>query len=205
MRQFYLIRHAESLGNIALSGSVDAGLSPLGRSQAAHCSEVLTELIGLEETLVLSSPMERCLDTSEIIASKLRSCEEVKLEPILCESFGEYNLPMGYKPDSLKTKTTRRDRVVGEYDDAQWWSMEHDTAESLAIRMAMLRNRLLGDRDFDFPVVVCVGHWPTIAALAKSMTSEAALRKVDNAAITKIIYDEEFKLELLNAYVYGTD
>jgi broad specificity phosphatase PhoE len=177
----------------------------LGRAQAAYCSERLAELVGGEESVVLSSPMERCLDTAGIIVSNLENCEGVRIVPELCESFGDYNLPKGYKPASLREKAEARGCVVGEYDDGVWWSMESEDRESLAIRMAMFRNRLLGV-EFDGRVVVCVGHWPTIAALARSMTPEAAMRKVDNAAITKIVYDENnFKLELLNAYVYGTD
>jgi len=204
VRQFYLIRHAESLGNIAMSGGGDPGLSPFGRAQAAFCAGKLAELIENEPSLAISSPFERCLDTAEILVSQLDGCEGVKLEPALSESLGEYNLPGSYEPDSLKEKAERRESVVGDYDTAKWWSMEVETRQSLSLRMAMLRNRLLG-ADFDVSVVICVAHWPTISALARSMTPDAAMTKVDNAAITKIVYDGRFELELLNAYVYRTD
>lgn len=205
MRQFYLIRHAQSLRNAAICGGGDPGLSPLGRAQAAYCAENLAELAGDERSLIVSSPFERCLDTAGIIVSKLPNCEGVLMEPALSEGLGDYNVPIGYKPDSLREKSEKYDFVVGEYDDVRWWSMESETRQSLAVRMAMTRNRLLRN-EYDFPVIVCVAHWPTISALAAAMTSEAAMSIVDNAAITKISYDNgKFKAELVNDYVYGTD
>ncbi|MCK5843387.1 MAG: histidine phosphatase family protein [Victivallales bacterium] len=203
-RQFYLIRHAESLGNIAMSGGGDPCLSPLGRAQAAHCAEVLAELIGDLKTVAISSPFERCLDTSEIIISQLENCEGVGIEPALSESLGAYNLPMGYKPAALDEKADQHSLAIGEYDHKQWWSMEVETEQSVSVRMSMLRNRLLGT-EYDSEVVICVGHWPTIAALAIAMIPDIDMRKVENAAITKITHDETFTLELLNAHVYRTN
>ena len=202
-RQFYLIRHAESLGNIAMSGGGDPCLSPLGRAQAAHCAEILAELIGDLHTVAISSPFERCLDTSEIIISQLANCEGVRLEPALSESLGAYNLPKGYKPTALDEKAESH-ALTGEYDNSQWWSMDVETEQSISVRMSMLRNRLLGP-DYDSEVVICVGHWPTIAALATAMLPDIDMRKVENAAITKITHDETFNLELLNAHVYRTN
>lgn len=203
-RDFYLIRHAESLGNIAMSGGGDPGLSPLGRAQAAYCAENLAELIGARQTLALSSPFERCLDTAEIIISRLDNCEGVRMEPALSESLGGYNLPIGYKPAALDEKARNHSFPDDEYDGGQWWSMEVETDQSVSMRMSMFRNRLLGP-EYDAEVVICVGHWPTIAALARAMVPDIDMRKVANAAITEITYDEQFKLELLNAYVYRTD
>jgi broad specificity phosphatase PhoE len=203
-REFYLIRHAESLGNIAMSDGGDPGLSPLGRAQAAFCSEILAEMIDNLQTVVVSSPFERCLITAEIIISRLDNCEGVRMEPALSESLGAYNLPIGYKPASLSEKASGHPLVIDEYDAGQWWSMEVETEQSVSMRMAMFRNRLLG-AEYDAKVVICVGHWPTIAALAMAMVPDIDMPKVSNAAITKITHDEKFNLELLNTYVYRTD
>ena len=40
-RDFYFIRHAESLGNIGMDSGFDPDLSPAGYVQAAECSEFM--------------------------------------------------------------------------------------------------------------------------------------------------------------------
>ena len=66
-KEFYLIRHAQSMGNIGMDTGDDSDLSPLGHAQVKQCATFMQDYCD-DTTLILSSPFERCLITAEAIA-----------------------------------------------------------------------------------------------------------------------------------------
>lgn len=195
-KEFYLIRHGQSMGNIGMASSDDPDLSPLGHAQAKQCGIFMQDYCD-EDTLIISSPFERCLRTSEAIA-ELNDLK-IRMEPALHEFFASDWFVMNkVKLLSLPEKASRHPLVVGFYSDERWWPSENETTEDVEIRMAMFRNRLLS-RDFDAEKIICVGHWASIASLANAMVPGIDMPVVENAGVTCIYYtDGEFSAEFVN-------
>ena len=184
-KEFFLIRHAQSMGNIGMDRGYDPGLSPLGHAQAKHCGEVMKRFCD-SDTLILSSPFERCLITAEAIASV--SDLTVTIMPELHEHFAADWYPLKkVKFASLSEKASNHEFVAGDYDDEQWWPNYNEDQQNVNIRMAMVRNILSGG-GYRNSKIVCVGHWASIAAIAELMVPNIDLLLVENAGITKINY-----------------
>lgn len=196
-KEFYLIRHGQSMGNIGMDSGNDPDLSPLGHAQAKQCGIFMQDHCD-ENTLLISSPFERCLRTAEAIAE--RNGLKIKMEPSLHEFFSsDWFVMSKVQLLSLPEKAARHPLVSGFYPPEQWWPIENETSEDLDIRMAMFRNRLLSN-EFDAEKVICIGHWASIASLANSMVPGIEMPVVENAAITCIYYnDGEFSVEFINA------
>jgi len=195
-KEFYLIRHAQSMSNVGLDSGYDADLSPLGHVQAKQCAELMHEYCD-NDTLILSSPFERCIVTAEAIASFNQLT--VTLLPELHELFADEWFVMNkIKLPSLQQKAEQHSFVVGTYSDDRWWPQDNETSKQLDIRMAMLRNRLLSN-EFQSEKIICIGHWASIASLACSMLPEMEIPVVENAGVTGIDYtDGCFSLNFIN-------
>ncbi|MBN1863507.1 MAG: histidine phosphatase family protein [Victivallales bacterium] len=182
---FYLVRHAESLGNIGIVAGWDPGLSPLGHAQARQCAEFMS-CFDLSGAIVLSSPFERCLSTAEMIASE--NSLSVRIEVSLHELFAAEWFPVGQvKFRSLAEKASSHDLIEGDYPGGRWWPERNEGTGDVQVRMAIFRNRLLG-AEFPFERIVCVGHWASVDALAASMVPGIVLDRVDNASVTQIFF-----------------
>jgi broad specificity phosphatase PhoE len=194
-KEFYLVRHAESMGNTGMDGGYDPALSPLGYAQAKQCAENLKQFCE-KDTLLFSSPFERCIMTAEAIAEATGL--KVTIMPALHEYFNKESFPIHkIKLKSIKEKASRHHFLTGIYDDSQWWPEKNETLEDLKIRMAMFRNQITGPR---FPVskIVCVGHLPSLLALAEAMVPDEIFR-FPNAGINKINYiNGKFSSEFIN-------
>ncbi len=86
LREILLIRHGETEWSLsgAHTGSTDIPLTPRGREQAAALGSYLA---GRSFTMVLSSPLERALDTCRLAGFG----DAVEIEPNLREwNYGEY-------------------------------------------------------------------------------------------------------------------
>ncbi len=195
-KEFYLIRHAQSMGNIGLDTGSDPDLSPLGHAQAKQCATLMEEYCD-DNTLILSSPFERCLVTSEAIAVK--NSLKIKMVVALHEFFArEWFSMKRVKLLSLSEKAEKHPLIIGDYDNNQWWPDENESQQEVEVRMAMLRNRLVSG-EYKSEKIICVGHWASIASLAYAMTPEIDLPFVENAAVTKIdFYDGEFTVDFIN-------
>ena len=184
-KTFYLVRHAESLGNIGIDTGWDPHLSPQGHAQAARCAEFLGRFCD-GETLLLASPFERCLMTAEQIAR--HSGLRIKIEVALHEFFAQEWYPVrSVRMASLKEKALAHPLVEGEYPDGRWWPERNENYEDLKVRMAMLRNRLLG-AEFAAGTIVCVGHWISVQILVALMLNGIDMPVVDNASVTEVKY-----------------
>lgn len=195
-KEFYLIRHGQSMGNVGMDSGSDPDLTPLGHAQASQCGTMMQDFCD-SETLLFSSPFERCIRTAEAIAES--NDLKIKLLPALHEFFSrEWFVMNRVKLLSLPEKAAQHPLVEGYYFSEKWWPDDNETSEELDIRMAMLRNRLLSN-EFDAEKIICVGHWASILGLANSMIPEIEIPVVENAAVTCIYYtDGEFSEEFVN-------
>ncbi len=187
VKEFYLVRHAESLENIGIESSVsDPNLSPKGLWQRSKCAEFLKKYCN-SRTLILSSPFLRCITTSEAIAQALST--KIRLEPAMHEYFSEtlFNIKKVKLP-SLKKIASEHPAITGFYSDENWWPDANEDRATLEMRLAMFRNRLLGS-EFNADKIICVGHWASVEALAKSMVPSMDIFTIANASVTRIDFD----------------
>ena len=112
MREFFLIRHAQSLGNIGMDGSFDPDLSPTGHAQAGQCAQFMRQHLN-GPTLILASPFKRCLKTAEAIA-RFNNLE-IALEPALHEYFKAEWFPVRneVEADVAMRMSIFRNRLLG--------------------------------------------------------------------------------------------
>ena len=187
MREFFLIRHAESMGNIGLDAGFDPDLSPNGKVQAAQCAEFMTKFCDAH-TIMLSSPFERCLQTAEKIAEVNQLT--FRIDVMLHEYFAADWYPLRkVRFDSLKKKAERYPHIEGEYDEGRWWPDRSEEYADVSVRLSMFRNMICGSL-FTEEKIICIGHWASIAALARAMIPGIDMDYVENAAVTKIDYIE---------------
>ena len=187
-KNFYLIRHGESLGNIGMDSSADPSLSPKGHSQVAKCASFMKDYLNSDD-IILTSPFERCITTALSIGKKTGA--KVVLESALHEYFSPALINMKHlKLETLTHKLKKHKDVNPPFDelDDVWWPSKPETHEERTIRIAMLRNRLI-DSSFEYTNIVCVGHWCSIKDLAFLLVPNFRLDFVKNAAITKIIFE----------------
>ena len=196
-REFYLIRHGESLGNIGLDPGFDPALSPHGKAQARVCAEFLRQKLD-SDTAILCSPFDRCVATAAEIAAETNL--KIKLVPQLHELFDADWFPL--KKVSLPTLREISEKyphsVLPEASEERWWPNYNETWDDVDIRMASFRNRLIGD-EFPYGSIVCVAHWASVQALANAMVPSLGLSFIPNASVTKINYkNSSFEAEMVN-------
>lgn len=71
-RRFYMMRHGESLANVAgtLAGSIDSPLSPTGQAQARDARRIV-ETLPVPPVLIVHSALSRARDTARIVNESL--------------------------------------------------------------------------------------------------------------------------------------
>jgi broad specificity phosphatase PhoE len=201
-KDFFLIRHGESLGNIGMDSSADPSLSPNGHAQVAKCALFMKKYLNADD-IILTSPFERCIVTASCIARE--SGAELVLEPALHEYFAPSLVNMKYlKLDTLKQKQQKYPELNWpHYENIEdiWWPSKAEKYEDRTIRIAMLRNRLI-DENFKYSKIVCVGHWCSIKDLASLLVPEFKMDFVKNAAVTNISFENGiFNIEFFNKTV----
>jgi len=185
-KTFFLIRHAESMGNVGMDNGCDPGLTPQGHAQARKCGEFMAQFCDAE-TQLLSSPFLRCVTTSKAIAEA--NGLKIRLVPALHELFlREWFPPASINFSSLREIAENHPLVIGKYDEIPWWPEDGETEFECIQRLAMFRNRLLGS-EFPEDKIICVGHWASIEALTLSFCPEIHIPPVSNAGVTKIEWD----------------
>ena len=197
-KEFFLIRHAESMGNIGLDPGFDPLLSPLGHAQAQACAQLMREYCD-ECTLILASPFERCLMTADEIASA--SELTYTIEPDIQEYFKADWFPIKkVQFESLEQKAKKHPLASIEANaPSQWWPEKNESADEFYLRISMFRNHLINNSVFNAEKIVCIGHWASVQALAYSMVPNIDMPFVKNAAVTKINYSESrFNADFVN-------
>jgi broad specificity phosphatase PhoE len=91
MVDIYIARHGQDEDNAAgrLNGHRDTPLTVIGRAQAAELAKAITTL-GLEFQAVYSSPLQRALQTAEIVGESLRpAIQPIVLAELIERDFGD--------------------------------------------------------------------------------------------------------------------
>ncbi|MFZ2653338.1 MAG: histidine phosphatase family protein [Victivallales bacterium] len=187
VKEIYIVRHAESMENIGIESSVfDPGLSPKGLWQKNKCAEFLKKYCN-SRSILLSSPFLRCVITSETIAEAIGT--KIRLEPALHEYFSTtlFNIKKVKLP-SLKKIASTHPLITGDYPDDKWWPDANEDRAALEMRLALFRNRLLGN-EFNSDRIICVGHWASVEALAKSLVPSMDIFSVENTSVIRIDFD----------------
>ena len=86
--ELYLARHGQSTGNAGLTDGADPSLTDLGRTQARLLGEFYARI---PFDAILSSGLERALETAEAVASRQARPVRVEVHPVFTEC--------GVKPD----------------------------------------------------------------------------------------------------------
>ena len=119
----YYIRHGETDWNVAgrLQGRRDIPLNARGRAQAAHCGEILRDLVARDRCDpsaldFVSSPLQRACQTMELSRPALGlPAEGYTIEPRLAEiAFGEWE---GFTIAQLHTRDPQR---IAQREHDKW-------------------------------------------------------------------------------------
>ncbi|MCX7297966.1 MAG: histidine phosphatase family protein [Hyphomicrobiales bacterium] len=159
----YYVRHGETDWNVAgrLQGHRDIPLNDKGRGQAAHCGEVLRDLLARDgrdpQSLdYLSSPLGRATETMELLRPKLGlPAEGYRREPQLIElSFGDWEgstIALLHQNDPVRISQR-------EHDKWHFVPPNGESYEMVAARMKRWYEGLKGD-------VVAISHGGTCRGL----------------------------------------
>ena len=73
MREVYLLRHGQTEWNLEgrLQGHLNSSLTDLGKIQAKTCGQVLKNHLNDSPIKLIASPLGRCIETAQIVASAL--------------------------------------------------------------------------------------------------------------------------------------
>ncbi len=189
----YLIRHAESLSNLAQHKGLNDGLSALGMRQV----EALTKrLAPAAVRAVYASPFARCIETALPIARAMGL--PVRIRPDLCE---HHHLAPGADADtalgSMEDLSRRYPEVLrcpdhaGSFD----WVPADETFEALLARIgalaAHLKDRWRGEDD----VVILISHGTPVARLIEAWLTDRpgpAFRFIiDNCSINALRFQDD--------------
>lgn len=186
MTTFYLLRHAHSQANSEgiLAGQLaDVHLSQIGRKQAAALST-----IGLTFDLVISSPLERCMETVQPLMKKIR-------KPIVQDSsFIEMNYGE-WSGKKLKSLARKRDWIKVKTRPSRFMFPNGESFSTAEIRVVKGLNRL--SRKYPKKNILLVSHGDIIK-MAVNATLELPLDRfqriiVDPASISVIEWGAKSK------------
>jgi broad specificity phosphatase PhoE len=183
--RLYYVRHGLTDWNAAgrLQGHLDIPLNQTGREQAAHCAQILGDLLAREGRLAadldyVSSPLSRARESMEIMRASLGLAPtEYRLESRLTEiAFGEWE---GLTYDEVM----RRDPDIVARRETDKWEFLPPGGENyrqLALRVAAWYATLTRD------TVVCA-HGGTgramVAVLGIAPPAEAVHRSIDQNVV----------------------
>lgn len=189
IKDFYLIRHGQSLANAGIDDHFDTPLSPPGRAQAGRCGQFMACLLNDREARILASPFRRAVQTADLVAA---ACGlPIHLEPALHELFLAGWFTPGHVPLlPLPELAKAFPRIVGNYPSGPWWPDAAENAEDVVRRATGMRNRLLGN-EFPEASIACVSHYGFISALSESLCPGISLENIANASVTHLRWDGE--------------
>lgn len=152
MLNIYLVRHGETVWNTEqrLQGHKDSSLTQRGRDQADVNGKILKALIGISDIRLVSSPLGRALNTSEIIARQLG------LAPSRIETDDRLKeLCYGRWEGMTKSEVQVNDSVLYEARKSDRWNVKAPGGESYRDVAERLKTWLV---DFGDEKVVAVSH-----------------------------------------------
>ena len=184
MHTFYVVRHAQSLGNAGVpDAGPNAGLSGLGRTQAQALAQHIASSGPVAE--IWASPFARTIETAGAVADVAST--RIRLEPGLHEYFftGWFDLETLRLP-SLAEVAATHSRIELDEDDEHWWPTADEDEHALQRRLAGVAERLL--RRAQPGTTVLVGHGASVATLCRALIPDfqPLIAVVENASITEI-------------------
>ena len=197
MHTFYLVRHAQSLGNAGVpNAGPNPGLSALGQLQAKALARAVAAEVPVAE--IWSSPFARAVETACAVAQT--SGASVRLEPQMHEFFFDdwFDLEALRLP-SLTEVAAQHPSIALDRDDARWWPREPEDYPGLYLRLEQVAHRLLNEARPGLTLIV--GHGASVAALTRALvpTFDPRIEVVHNASITEIRHaDDECEIVRFN-------
>ncbi len=184
----YLVRHAESLGNVADAAGLNDGLSDLGRRQAEALAQRLSPA-GIRG--IYSSPFRRAIETALPLAGRLRI--RIRIRPELCEHH--------HLPDAADLGVPEIDRLVREFpqavpcpdhDGAYAWPPGDEPFGDLLVRARAFASYLKERWAEPDDVVAVFGHGSPIARLIEAWLTyqpgPSFRFVIDNGTISAVRY-----------------
>ena len=197
--KLFCVRHGETFYNLEgrIQGQTNSRLSPLGQRQ---CEAVALRLVDQAIDAVVSSPLERAIDSAQVIADKVgvTLATDPRLMEINAGIFQGLTWP------------EINDRYAAEA--ARWKTQDPDfrIPQGESRRDVMLRAQAAFDaiRATGKRSVVVLGHGGSLSAALKSLLGIPAERNpftLANGSITTLVWESEVRLLALNetAHLHG--
>jgi len=200
MTNIYLIRHAQSIGNIEkrLTGRVDYPLTDEGKKQVKKLTYRLKDI---HFDAAYSSPMSRAIDTIKPLAEL--SNLSINIDEMLSEMyFGIYDGYTWEEVNRIDLSISNTQKQINEIAGIP----EQETTEELKNRMY---NEILNiANENKGKTILIASHGVAIEAFFKKITGETFLENKEinsqrNTSINIVQYDEEnnkFEIKLLNNF-----
>ena len=175
----YIIRHGRSGHNSGKTENLDSALIPDGVVQSRATGKFLSKEIEGEEFVLYTSPMLRCLMTTESIIKGGNLNLKVVVQPLIHESLSA---------DAGSVVVPIRKKEFPEFD----WSLMYEPITVGADDGAKLISRCAAAVDFSKEKSIFVSHGSTCIALGICATQENPKMRywdhsISNASITKIV------------------
>ena len=139
----YLVRHGQTEFNLARrhQGHVDSPLTALGREQACRVGDTLAGLRIPPETLIVSSPLGRALQTARLVALSAGIDSEILLDPDLMEiGMGSWE---GLTEVEIAERWPNR-QVPSTREGMSFHSPDGESLDELASRVDRVLHRIAG-------------------------------------------------------------
>lgn len=205
MTNIYLIRHAESLGNIEkrLTGRVDYPLTVEGNRQVKKLTD---RLKNIHFDNAYSSPMVRAVETIRPLA-KLNNLNIITEEMLSEMYFGIYD---GFKWDEVNKidlSITNTQKQINEIVGIP----NQETTEEVKNRMYNAILKIANENKGK--TILIASHGVAIEAFLRKITGESFLENKEensqkNASINIVQYDEvenKFEIKVLNSITHLND
>lgn len=200
MINIYLIRHAQSIGNIEnrLTGRTDYPLTLEGKKQAENLTQNLKNIKFFK---IYSSPYKRTCDT----VKQLAKLNHIKI--ILDEKFSEmyFGVYDGVKWEKVNRENPHihiKHMETNEIMDIP----EQESTEQVAERMYKRISEIVQEKENNNKNILIASHGVAIEAFLRKITQEPFVKKRDeysqrNTSVNLIEYDESnqtFEVKILN-------
>ena len=112
---FYFARHGEQdWDGDYKKGPVDSGLSELGQAQSQEAGDLLGDIFGEKEVLIVTSSLKRTVETAQIISSHLTNVSTIQEDDLQEFFYGDFRIlnPVTGLPNDAEDKDAFKDRVL---------------------------------------------------------------------------------------------
>ena len=198
MTNIYLIRHAQSVGNIEkrLTGRVDYMLTDEGRNQVKKLTDRLKDV---HFDVAYSSPMSRAIDTIKPL-TELNNLDAIKEEKLSEMYFGIYDGFKWKEVNEIDASISNRRKETNEISGIS----NQESTQQVKKRMYKVISNI-ADNNIGKTILIA-SHGVAIEAFLRQITGEPfAIKKQEyspqNTSINIVQYNEEnnkFEIKLLN-------